>query len=194
MANTAEHNPQAAGRVGAQPPVSGIGAEKLSLEQVVSDHLDEITRLTYRLLGWQSDVEDVVQDVFLSAAQKLNKLRNAASIRAWLFQITINKCRTYRYRQKFHLRFLAGYRRGRDIEIVDSHHEPDNADKYAEVRRAVKTLPAKYREAVVLKYLEQLSHPQIAGILGVKESTLNVRLLRARTMLREKLKMLESEK
>jgi RNA polymerase sigma-70 factor (ECF subfamily) len=130
----------------------------------------------------------------LSAAQKLDRLRCSTSVRAWLFQITINKCRTYRYRQKFRLRFLAGYRHGRDIETSDLHHEPDNTDEYAHVRRAVKTLPAKYREAVILKYLEQLSHPQVAGILGIKENTLNVRLLRARTMLREKLEMRESEK
>mgnify|MGYP000849595211 CR=1 FL=1 len=105
MAGIAEHNSQALDLVGAGPQPSVIGTNKPDLEQVVKEHLEDITRLAYRLLGWQSDVEDIVQDVFLSAAQNMDTLRDTSHVKAWLFQITINKCRTWRYRQKLRLQF-----------------------------------------------------------------------------------------
>jgi RNA polymerase sigma-70 factor (ECF subfamily) len=191
MADAAQHDLQMSDAAGVNPPVSAVGPAGSGLEQVVRDHLDEITRLAYRLLGWQSDVEDIVQDVFLSAAQKLDTLRDKSSIRAWLYQITINKCRTWRYRQKLRWRFWATQSSNQDIAAFN--HNNDILERDAEVRRAVKALPTKYREAVVLRYLEQLPGPEIAKMLKINESTLNVRLLRARTMLREKLETLECE-
>ena len=184
MADAAQHNPKAIDLVGASSPVSAIEEKKPGFEEIVEDHLNEVTQLAYRLLGWQSDVEDIVQDVFLTAAQKLGTLRNASSVKAWLFQITINKCRTWRYRQKLRWRFWAAQNPDQNSTVNNNN---EMQERNAEVRRAVPTLPAKYREAVVLRYLEQLPGSEVAKILKINENTLNVRLLRARTMLREKL-------
>jgi RNA polymerase sigma-70 factor (ECF subfamily) len=189
MADAAEHDLKISTLAGANPSASAVGAARPGLEQVVTEHLDEITRLAYRLLGWQSDVEDIVQDVFLSAAQKLDTLRDKTRVRAWLYQITINKCRTWRYRQKLRLKFWIS--RGLEQESdLSSSYKSETQERDAQIRRAVRALPAKYREAVVLRYLEQLSVPEVAKLLGINENSLNVRLLRARTMLRE---TLESE-
>jgi RNA polymerase sigma factor (sigma-70 family) len=192
MADAAEHNLKMTDLAGVNTPVSAVGTASLSLEQVVRDHLDEITRLACRLLGWQSDVEDIVQDVFLSAAQKLDTLRDKTSVRAWLFQITINKCRTWRYRQKLRLKFWLSQRweKENDISFLYNH---EAQERDIQVHQAVKALPAKYREVVVLRYLEQLTGPEAAKMLKINEGTFNVRLLRARAMLREKLETLESQ-
>jgi len=192
MADTVKHNPSAIDLVGAGPRVSAIGTTKPGLEKIVKDHLDEITRLAYRLLGWQSDVEDIVQDVFLSAALKLDTLRDETCVRAWLYQITINKCRTWRYRQKLRLRFWINQRREKENDVPSSYNS-DAHERDIQVRNAVRALPAKYREAVVLRYLEQLSACEVAKMLKINENALNVRLLRARTMLRETLETLENE-
>jgi RNA polymerase sigma-70 factor (ECF subfamily) len=192
MADAAEHDLKISTLAGANPPVSAVGAAGVRLDQVVTEYLDEITRLAYRLLGWQSDVEDIVQDVFLSAAQKLDTLRDETSVRAWLYQITINKCRTWRYRQKLRLKFWISQCRQQESDISSSYTS-EIQERDIQVRNAVKALPAKYREVVVLRYLEQMSGPEAARMLKITESTFNVRLLRARAMLREKLETLENE-
>ena len=56
-------------------------------------------------------------------------------------------------------------------------------DEYKHVRRAVAALPAKYREPVVLRYLQELGTDEISQILGISKNTLNVRLSRARKRL-----------
>jgi len=62
-----------------------------------------------------------------------------------------------------------------------------NADEFKLVRRAVSTLPAKYREPVVLRYLQEIGTDEISRILGISKNTLHVRLSRARKRLKEDL-------
>ena len=62
-----------------------------------------------------------------------------------------------------------------------------DAEDFGRVCSSVARLPAKYREPVILRYLEELSAEEIARILGVSRNTLNVRLSRARERLRREL-------
>ncbi len=69
-----------------------------------------------------------------------------------------------------------------------------DADEFRHVRRAVAALPAKYREPVVLRYLQELGTDEISRILGISKNALQVRLNRARARLREDLAELTKEK
>ena len=69
---------------------------------------------------------------------------------------------------------------GTDQRLVES-------ETFKKVRDAVKALPAKYREPVVLRYLQELAIDDIAGILALSRNAVEVRLSRARTMLKQDL-------
>jgi RNA polymerase sigma-70 factor (ECF subfamily) len=69
-----------------------------------------------------------------------------------------------------------------------------DSETFERVRRAVQALPAKYREPVVLRYLQELGTDQISRILGISKNALQVRLNRARARLREDLAELTKEK
>jgi RNA polymerase sigma-70 factor (ECF subfamily) len=64
---------------------------------------------------------------------------------------------------------------------------PMNAEDFNRVRCAVAALPARYREPVVLKYLQELDNDEISRILGISKNTLHVRLSRARKRLEPEL-------
>src|SRR5579859_2551155 len=68
--------------------------EPCALEQLISSHRLPISRLAFRLMGWQADVDDVVQDVFVTAFEKAGQYRGQASLWTWLTIITLNKSRT----------------------------------------------------------------------------------------------------
>ncbi len=159
--------------------------DESAFETIVEQYSAEIALLANRLLGWPGDVEDVTQDTFLAAFLGLKKFRCQCSLRTWLFTITINKCRTYRYKRILRLqRFSQADRRNPST----SHHAADIASMKSEaleqVRRAVRALPAAYREPVVLMYLQGLTSDQAAQILGINYNTLQVRLNRARKRLK----------
>lgn len=160
--------------------------DESAFERIVKQYSADVAALANRLLGWPGDVEDVTQDIFLAAFLGLKKFRCECSLKSWLFTITINKCRTSRYKQWICLR-----RFSQKIDKVSYNpacEEKDvDVDEFMRVRHAVAVLPAKYREPVVLRYLQEIDMDEICRILRISKNTLNVRLSRARKQLRDDL-------
>lgn len=164
------------------------------LETIVREYSSDIARLANRLLGWPGEVDDIVQEVFLAAYTGLKKFRYECDIKSWLFRITINKCRTYRYKKLLRFKFSEKFAGSIASETSSDANEKQIKDEtFESVRKAVSDLPAKYREAVVLKYLQEMKTSNIMQTLGITENTLNVRLSRARELLGKKLADLMKE-
>jgi len=159
-----------------------------SFEQLVADHRQRVTRLCYRLLGWREDVEDVVQEVFLAGFRALPEFRGQSSVSTWLTRVAVNKCRSHVRKRVALLRLFTGPRASRkpgsgrpaDRDLIDD-------ERFQRVRHAVRKLPPKYREVVVLRYLEEMSAAEIADVLGLTRNAVEVRLNRARRQLKEDL-------
>ena len=171
---------QAEGLDRVKPPLG-----RAAFDRIVDEYSADIAVLANRLLGWPGEVEDVVQDVLLAAYLGLKKFRWECSLRTWLYTITINKCRTYRYKRILRLKMIS--RAITESSFAQWRAQESTAmdrEIFERVRRAVKALPRKCREAVVLKYLQELPTDEICRILGISDNTLQVRLHRARAVLR----------
>jgi RNA polymerase sigma-70 factor (ECF subfamily) len=158
--------------------------DESAFDKIVERYSAEVAALANRLLGWPGEVEDVAQEIFLAAFLGLKKFRCDCSLKSWLFTITINKCRTCRYKRLL--------RRRRFPQVTDksslssgfaAQKSPMSTEDHNRIRSAVAALPAKYREPVVLKYLQELGTDEISRILGISKNTLHVRLSRARKRL-----------
>jgi len=126
--------------------------------------------------------------VFARAWSALSTYRQDAQFRHWLLRIAVNLCRD-------HLK--AGERRENGWEADDELHaapvdpSPDperravGRQELQQLERAIAQLPDKYREAFVLKHVEDLSYEEIQAIVGGQISMLKVRVFRAREMLRK---------
>ena len=158
-----------------------------AFDRIVERYAADIAALANRLLGWPQDVDDVVQDVFLAAFKGLKSFRGDCRLRSWLFTITINKCRHYRRRCS----------RPRIVPIdetapklclnEDAEMIAIDTESLERVRQAIRALPTKYREVVVLRYLQGLETAEICRLLYITTNTANVRLNRARKRLKDAL-------
>ena len=154
------------------------------LDDIVTAYQGRISRLVYRLLGWDDDAEDVVQDVFLAAFKSLKAFRGQSTLATWLTAIAVNRCRTYRRKRLLRLRSLGRLfaqspaRTSKPADDASLQQET-----FAQVQRAMKSLPARLREAAVLRYLEEMPIGEIANVLGVSRNAVEVRLHRARNRL-----------
>ncbi len=166
-------------------------------DRLVAAEHERIRRLVRRLMGWRDGVEDVVQEVFVAALRNWN-LRLGADPSAWLTGIAIRQVRAWQRRQYLRLRGWVGLTgHGRHAGANESGAERAaagdassrlvSAETSAVVRRAVASLPAKLREVIVLRYLEDFSIEAIAQVLGVSRGGVDVRLNRARGLLRARL-------
>ena len=124
----------------------------------------------------RSDVDDLVQDVFLQAMRRLGSLRSADSFGPWLAAIARNRARDH-------------YRRGEDtVELPeDVPGAPHPEGEAMTVLGAIRRLPEAYRETLLLRLVEGLTGPEIAERTGLTPGSVRVNLHRGMQMLREAL-------
>ena len=159
--------------------------ERKAFEEVAAAYRHRVAALAYRLLGWDGEAEDVVQDVFLAVLRNLRRFGGRSSLWTWLAAITINRCRSLRRRRLIRLRFLS--RLWSRPAANDPPGGPEQAETFQRVRQAVRALPTKLREVAVLRYLEEMPVEQVAQVVGASRNVVQVRLHRARAILKHSL-------
>jgi RNA polymerase sigma-70 factor (ECF subfamily) len=161
--------------------------DESAFERIVEQYSADVATLANRLLGWPVEVDDVTQEIFLAAFLGLKKFRCECSLKSWLFTITINKCRSHRYKRKLRQLPQTGSHEKLPTATYRTNVSSMDAEDFNRVRQAIAGLPARYREPVVLKYLQELGTDEISRILGISKNTLHVRLSRARKRLEAEL-------
>ena len=154
-------------------------------DESVLPHLDAAYNLARHLLRDPHQAEDAVQEAFLRALRHFGGFRGGDG-RAWLLRIVRNTCFTQLRRRR-----SAGETVLLEEDMPDederSRPEANLARTVAaeQVREALAQLPAEFREAIVLRELEDLSYKEIAQIAGVPIGTVMSRLARGRRRLLE---------
>lgn len=126
----------------------------------------------------RADVEDLVQDVFLSAWNRLAGLRDPAAFGGWLATIARNRA------TDFHRQAVES------VELPDNLTAPETASSRTEalgVLDIIRALPVAYRETLVLRLVEGLTGPEIAERTGLTPASVRVNLHRGMKLLREKI-------
>lgn len=148
-------------------------------EGFVRDHYPAVLRLAWRLTGQREDAEDIAQDTFVLARQKIGTYRGGSTLRTWIHKIAFNEYRQWRRKRKT-LPLLDSDCAAGDPEILafETGHILLNA---------MRKLPEKQREAFVLFEIEQLSMKEVAHVLGIPTGTAKARVFYARQDLRNQL-------
>lgn len=147
-------------------------------------NVDRVFRLAYRMSGRADLAEDLTQDTFIRAFDRLETFRGEAAFSTWLHSIAVSVI----------LNAMRKVKRQRDQEAPieaagDRGHNPTEADPDMRQKLAVAmdSLTDDYRIVVVMHDMEGYTHEEIAATLGVAAGTSKARLSRARAQLRESL-------
>jgi RNA polymerase sigma-70 factor, ECF subfamily len=124
-----------------------------------------------------SDVDDLVQDVFLAAFRKLSSLREPAAFAGWLLIIARNRANDFHRRSRAPDELLK--------DIPDSRGKGDREAHAA--LEAIRSLPETYRETLILRLVEGMTGQEIAARTGLSPGSVRVNLHRGMKQLREKL-------
>ena len=151
------------------------------IQRLVREQLDSVYRYAYRLTGSVPDAEDLTQQTFLLAKQRLEQLREPEKARGWLFAIVRNCFLRSVERQQP----MAASDVGLDLEMVPEGAESGSRVDSAELQAAIDRLPPDFRLVVVMFYFEDCSYRQIAEKLELPIGTVMSRLARAKKQLRD---------
>jgi RNA polymerase sigma-70 factor (ECF subfamily) len=124
----------------------------------------------------RDEVDDIVQEVFISAYQKLHTLRDKNAVSPWMARIARNRAVEF-------------YRRNKPTEELSENlsHNGRTRHEAQEILDAIRSMPDTYRETLILRLVEGMTGPEIAERTGLKHESVRVNLHRGMKMLRENL-------
>jgi RNA polymerase sigma-70 factor (ECF subfamily) len=175
------------------PSAPAIRDEGL-LTMVYHAHSGAIHSYAFRLLGNQEDADDVTQEVFIRAHERLDQLRDPDRLRPWLYRIATNLCMD-NLRKRTRTRRIFGipiYLDGggdeddgtgpHDVAQPGSANAFDGVAERDHINRALRRMAPKYATCLVLHSAQGLSYREIAEAFGITPGAAAVRLARARDM------------
>lgn len=162
-----------------------LGGETALFEVLVRRHDQRLYRAIRSVLRDEDDVEDAMQQAWLTAYLHLREFAFAAAFSTWLVRIGVNEA-LGRLRKRARIVRLGDD--GEEDAMEEAAEGPEDRAAAHEagrlIERAVDRLPAAYRSVFMLREVEQLSTAETAAALGLGEEAVKVRLHRGRAMLR----------
>ena len=159
-----------------------------AFEQLMLATEHRVVSVAWRMLGNREDARDAAQEVYLRVFKHLARFREGEDFRGWLYRIAVNVCRDFARKRR-----AAGAEQLDETELDgeqgafeisreggDAEGLALRAQRLALVRRALDSLPAKERAALVLRDLEGLSTEEVARVLGSRPVTVRSQVSSAR--------------
>ncbi len=138
----------------------------------------------FRILGNIAEAEDVLQEAFLDAFNRLKDFRQETTFGLWLKQIVVHRSISVLRKRKLELVELQDELLD-NIADYECDDESDIQYKAAQVREAIKELPEGYRIVISLYLIEGYDHEEIGEILNISENTSRTQFFRAKRKLNE---------
>ena len=159
--------------------------------QLVDHYKDMVVNLAARMLGTPAEAEDLAQEVFLRVWKGLPNFRGEAKLSTWIYRITVNLCiahgKTARVRSQFLPADEPAIWAHPNMHTETNNPYSDEAPLKAKLAELIPQMPEKYRTAITLYYLKNLSYLEIGEIMDVPMGTVKSHLFRAKIWLREKM-------
>ncbi len=147
----------------------------------------KLSRYGRKFLSQPENIDDIVQDVFISTFENINNFNTSLKFSSWIYRIAHNAF--VNGLKKHHRSFIPNF----DFDIFLLHHIPeeetfnekDHEDMQKMIELGLSQLQSKYKEAIILHYLEELSYKEISDILEIPTGTVGIRVMRGKNELRK---------
>ncbi len=165
---------------------AAVAGRREAFDVIVARHQRAVYHVCYRFVGNHEDASDLAQDAFVRAWRGLRQFRGQSAFGTWLYRIAVNLCLNRVSLKTPVLEPIAA------DQFIDERNEDPRAgvlrdERARAVRRAIDALPRKQRATVILRAYQELSHQQIADILGSSVGAVKANFFHALANLRRAL-------
>jgi RNA polymerase sigma-70 factor (ECF subfamily) len=159
-----------------------------SFDRLIKRHEQQVYRLAYRFANDNDYALDITQDVFIKVFEHLNQFKEKSEFKTWLMRITFNECQNWAKKNQYKIE-------NRSIEelemkYIDTINQEDEViakENRVMLMRSLYQLNTKHRLAIVLRYYEDFSIGEIAGVLKCSEGVVKNILFRCLKKLKQNL-------
>ena len=172
---------------------SALAGREAGFEELVRRYQRPIAAYVYRMVGDYDSALDLTQEVFIKVYNSLARYRSEFKFSTWIYKIAHNAAIDHLRRHAVRGQALVA---GEDCERrevalkslrLTPEQESEKKERCSEIEAVVQTLPAGYRELIVLRHSHDLSYDEIAEVTGLPLGTVKNRLFRAREAMRDQL-------
>lgn len=154
---------------------------------LVGRYEDKLMRYGRKFLSRHEDIQDIVQDVFMSAYQNIQNFDTAQRFSPWIYRIAHNAFVNRLKKNSYNPLILI------DFDTMISHPayedpaplEREQKEMRVMIDKGLDALQPKYREVIILHFLEEMSYKEISDILQIPSGTVGIRLKRAKDALKK---------
>lgn len=176
-----------------------LAGDEDAFAELVARYRNQITSYIYRMVNDYDTAVDLAQETFIRVYRAAGRYQTTHAFSTYIYKIATNLAISeLRKRKRRRLVSLTGLLTSPDGEELMDFQPPDDqplqdialidAEKRAVIKRAISTLPERYRAPLVLRDVEGKSYDEIAAILQTSEGTVKSRINRARNFLRDKMR------
>lgn len=168
--------------------------EAWAKEAFYRKHVAQAFRIARRLVGQQSDAEDIVQEAFSQAFRDIDKLREPAAVRGWFMRIVVNRAHR-KFRRRNILRALGLEKSSEDCltDIVSDTFSPESRAELAWANRVLRQASLQSRTAWLLRHVEGYTLPETATATGCSLATVKRRIKEVNDLLGQHLATKEAK-
>ena len=172
---------------------SALAGREAGFEELVRRYQRPIAAYVYRMVGDYDSALDLTQEVFIKVYNSLARYRSEFKFSTWIYKIAHNAAIDHLRRHAVRGQSLVAGADNERREIaleslrLTPEQESEKKERCSEIEAVVHTLPATYRELIVLRHSHDLSYDEIAEITGLPLGTVKNRLFRAREAMRDQL-------
>jgi RNA polymerase sigma-70 factor, ECF subfamily len=166
------------------------GAED-SFEELVRRYQRPISAYVYRMVGDYEAALDLTQEIFIKVYGSLRRYRAEFKFSTWIYKIAHNSAVDHLRRNAAREQSIINGSEGDHFELpIESGHpspeqESERREQRVEIESVVRTLPANYRELIILRHSQDLTYEEIVEVTSLPLGTVKNRLFRAREMMRQ---------
>jgi len=171
--------------------LTAVSGREAAFEELVRRYQRPIASYVYRMVGDYDAALDLTQEVFIKVYNSLSRYRSEFKFSTWIYKIAHNTAIDHLRRHTVRDQIMTADGDGPRSEIaiesrrLTPEQESEREERRSEIESVVQSLPAAYRELIVLRHSHDLSYDEIAEVTGLPLGTVKNRLFRAREAMRD---------
>lgn len=145
---------------------AAAGGDREAFDAIVERHRRGVYQVCYRFVNNHDDANDLAQDAFLRAWRGLRNFKGQSALSTWLYRIAVNVCLNRVAARTPATEPIDDTSQFEDARLESAPHAMMREERAVAVRKAIASLPEKQRAALIMRTYHDMSHQQIADVLG----------------------------
>jgi len=161
-----------------------VAGDRAAFAALISRHYDMMFRVAWKWCGNREDAEDVVQDVCVRLGQKIRSYSGGSAFSTWLYRVVLNAAHDHHRKRASNQKKIDAWAAEPTRPVVQHSSEAEGQDPSKDLWNAVRKLPERQRDAVLLVFGEGLSHGEAAKAMECAEGTVSSNIHDAKKQLK----------